>query len=51
MLSYLSQHFYAYNDEILLKRTDLEIRQRHKISLESLNGFWTWPACIALPRR
>jgi len=25
--------------------------QRHEISSESLNGFWTWSAGIALPRR
>jgi len=33
--------------KFLLKRTDLGITQRHKISSESLNG----PASIALPRR
>jgi len=40
-----------YNVEILLKRRDLGIPQRHKISSELLRGFWTWPAGIALPRR
>ena len=29
----------------------LGIPQRHKISSESLNGYCTWPAGIALPRR
>jgi len=51
ILSYLSPHYYTYNVEILLKRTVLRIPQRHKISSESLKGFWTWPAGIALPRR
>ena len=47
ILSYLSPHFYTHNVEMLLKRTDLGIPQRHKISLESLKG----SAVIALPRR
>ena len=46
---YLSPHFYTYNVEILLNRTDLEIPQRHEISSESLEEFWTWPVGIALP--
>jgi len=49
-LRYLSPHFYTYNVEILLKRTDLGIRQRNKNSSESINGLWTWPGGIALPR-
>jgi len=32
ILSYLSPHFYTYDVEILLQRTDLGILQRHKIS-------------------
>jgi len=36
---YLSPHFYTYNVEILLNRTDLEIPQRHEISSESLEEF------------
>ena len=47
ILSYLSPHFYSHNVKILLKRTDLGIHQRHKISSKSLKG----PAGIALPRR
>jgi len=45
----LSPHFYTYSVEILVKRTDLGIPQRHKILSESLKGFCTWPAgyCIA----
>jgi len=47
ILSYLSPHFYSHDVEILLKRTDLRIRQRHKILSKSLMG----PAAsIALPR-
>jgi len=36
-----------YDVEILLKTTELGIRQRHKISSQSLKA---WPAGIALPR-
>jgi len=50
ILSYLSPHFYTYNVKTVLKRNDLGIPQRHKISQESLKGFCTWPANIALPR-
>jgi len=32
IFSYLSPYFYTDNVEILLKRTDLGIQQRHKIS-------------------
>ena len=36
ILSHLSPLFYTHNVEILLKRTDLGIHQRHKISSKSL---------------
>jgi len=45
ILSYLRQHFYTHNVEILLHRMDLGIYQRHRILSKSLK----WPAGIALP--